>query len=155
MHIRMILLENLCNRLPGFGALVVREEKPFPLHIGGPTDRLPDLTGQHCVVVAPGHGFVVLLDASGSPALLGSPFRLGVSYQTRVQTSLPEVHVPGDPCPDLSGPADAQRLCKDDVGEDEGYLGVPTPTEKPPPFRGQDSRKSEPYCTGWRGVLDR
>ena len=83
---------------------------------------------------------------------MGSPFRLGMPHQTRVQTPLSEVHVLRDLGPDISGSADAQRLCEKNVGEDEGYLRVPTPTNNPPPFRGQDSRETAPYCTGGRGI---
>ena len=126
LHVRVLLPEDICNRSPGFSALIIREEIPSLLPVGCPTDDLAELTRKHCVVIAPRYS-VVLLDASGSPALLGSPFRLGVSYQTRVQTSLPKVHVPGDPCPDLPGPADTQRLCEYGVGKDEGYIGVPNP----------------------------
>ena len=80
-------------------------------------------------VVDPSHAWrlVLLLAAGGGPVLSGSPFRLSVSFQTRVLDPLPEVHAPRDPGPDLSGLVDAQRLCKNDVGEDEGSLGVPTP----------------------------
>ena len=103
-------------------------------------------------MVTPGFCLLLLLADGGGPDLLGSPFRLGIPKQTRVQTSLPEVHAPRDPGLDISVSADAQRLRENDVGEDEGSLGVPNPTENPPPFRGQDSRKSVPYCTGGRGI---
>ena len=73
------------------------------------------------------HGIVLLLVNRGGPALLGSPFRLDVPHQARMLAPLPEVHAPCDPHPDLTGPADARRLRKNDVGEDEGSLGVPTP----------------------------
>ena len=69
-------------------------------------------------MVSLGHGFVLLLAAEGGPALSGNPFCLGVPRQTRVQTSLPEVHAPCDPGPDLSGSADAQRLCENDMDKD-------------------------------------
>ena len=49
-----------------------------------------------------------------------------------METPISEFHPSGDPCPDLLGPADAHRLCKNDVGEDEGSLGFATPTENPP-----------------------
>ena len=75
----------------------------------------------------PRHGVVLLLTAEGGPALAGSPFRLGIPHQASMLSSLPEVHAPGDPCPDLLGPADSQHLSQHDVGEDEGSLGVPTP----------------------------
>ena len=65
-------------------------------------------------------------DAEGGPDLAGSPFRLGVPHQSRMLSPPPEVHTPSDPVPDFTGPADAQRLCKNDVGVDEGSLGVPT-----------------------------
>ena len=115
-------------------------------------NSLPELTIQNCVVVAPGHSFVLLLATGGVPDLSDGPFFLGIPHQTRVKTPLPEVHAPCDPGPDLSGPADAQRLCKNNMDKEEGYLRVPTTIENPPPFRGQYSRKTAPYCTGGRGV---
>ena len=118
MHVRMILPEDLCNRSPGFRALVVREETPSPLPVGCPLEGLPELTRQHCVVITRDHGVILLFAAGGSPALPGDPLRLGVLHQACVETPLPEVHVPGDSGPDLSGPADAQRLRKNDVGKD-------------------------------------
>ena len=92
-HVQVLLLEDLCNRSPGFCALVVREETPSPLPVGGPTASLLKFTIQQCVVVTPRNGFVLLLSAGGGPALSGSPFRLGVPHQIRVQTPLPEVHL--------------------------------------------------------------
>ena len=85
-------------------------------------------------MVTPGHG-VLLLVAGGGPDLLVIPFRLGVPHQARMQTPLPEVHALHNLCP-----ADAQRLRENGVGEDEGSLGVPTPTEIPAPFRSQYCR---------------
>ena len=123
----MFLPEDLHNRSPGFGALVVWEETPFPLPVGGPIDGLSELTRQHCVVITPGHGIGLLLAAEGGPALLGSPFHIGVTHQARVPAPLPEVHLPGDPCLDLLAPADAQRLSENKVGKDEGSLKVLTP----------------------------
>ena len=76
---------------------------------------------------APGYRLILLLPAGGGPDLTGGTFRLGSPYQTCVLTSIPEVYMPGDPGPDLSGWTDAQRLCKNNVGKDEGSLGVPTP----------------------------
>ena len=73
------------------------------------------------------HGIVHLLAAEGGPALAGSPFRLGISYQNRMLAPLPEVHAPGDPCLDLLVPADAQCISKNDAGKDEGSLEVPAP----------------------------
>ena len=126
-HVQVLLPEDLCNQSPGFGALVVREEKPSPLPVGFPTDVLPDITRQHCVVIAPRYGVVLLLAAEGRTALSDSSFRFSVPYQARVLAPLLEVHLPGDLCPDLLGPADAQRLSEDDVGEDKGSLRVPAP----------------------------
>ena len=64
----------------------------------------------------------------------------------------PEVHLPGDPCSDTPGPADTQRLCEDDVGKDEGTIGVPTPANNPPSFRSQYGLEAAPYCARGRGV---
>ena len=105
-------------------------------------------------MVTPSYGVFLILAAGGGPTLSGCPFRLGVPHQTRVLTPLPDVHVPRDPGPDLSGLAEAQRLSENDVGKDEGSLGVPTPIKNPPPFHGHESRKSAPYCTGGRGIPD-
>ena len=75
----------------------------------------------------PHHGIVLLFAAEGGPDLMCSPFCPGVPYQARMLAPLPEFHAPGDPVPDLPGPADAQRFSKNNVGKDEGSLGVPTP----------------------------
>ena len=100
---------------------------PGPDFLGPAENGLPELPREHCLVKTPGHGVVLLLAAEGGPTLAGSPFRLGIPYQASMLSLLPEVHAPGDPCPDIPVPADAQRLSKNDVGEDEGSLGVPTP----------------------------
>ena len=84
---------------------------------------------------APHHGIVLLLAVEGGPTFTGSPFRLGIPYQAHMLAPLSEVHAPGDPGPDILGPADAQNLGQHDVGEDKGYLIVPTPVEEPPSFR--------------------
>ena len=68
-HVRVLPTEDLCNRSPGFGALVFREETPSPLPVGGPTNCLPKLTRQHCVMVTLGHGFVLRLAYGGGPSL--------------------------------------------------------------------------------------
>ena len=73
---------------------------------------------------APRHCVVLLPAAEGGPALTCTPFRLVIPYQARMLAPLLEVHAPGDLCLDLLGPADAQRLSKNDVGKDEGSLGV-------------------------------
>ena len=148
----MLIPEDLYNRLPVFSALVIREETPSPFPVGCMTYGLPELTRQYHGMVTSGHNFVLLLAAGGGPALPGSPFCLGIPHQARVQTPLPEVHAPRYPGPDLSGPADNQRLREDNVGEDDGSLGVPTPTENPPPFRGQNCREAVPYCSKGRVV---
>ena len=58
-------------------------------------------------MVALGYRLILLLPATGGPALPVAPFRLGVPYQACVETPVPEFHRPGDLCPDLLGPADA------------------------------------------------
>ena len=138
--------------MPGFCALVVREETPSPLPVGCPADGLSKLTGQYRVMVTLGHNIALLLAAGGGPDLPGGPFRLGAPHQAHVKNPLTEVHTPRNPGPDLLGPAYAQRLCENDVGEDEGYLGVPTPTENPPLFRGQDFHETAPHCYIGRGI---
>ena len=144
MHVRVILPEDLCNRSPGFCALVIREETPSPLPVGGLTDGHPELPQEHCVVVALSYRLILLLPAGGGPALSGIPFRLGVPHQTCVLDPLVEVNAPRDPCPDLSALADAQRLHKNDVDKKGGSLGVKTPYKNPPSFRSQDSRELAP-----------
>ena len=113
---------------------------------------MPNLTRQHRVMISPGYRLLLLLSAGGVPALPGGPFRLRIPHQARVDTLLPEVHPPGDPCLDLPGPADAQRLCEDDVGEDKGSLEVPTLFNYPLPFHGQDGREAVPHCSCGRGI---
>ena len=98
-------------------------------------------------MVASGYRLILLLPATGGPALLYGPFRLVVSYTACVETPLPDVHLSGYPSPDLLGPADAQHLCKNDVGKDKGSLGVPTPIEYPPSFRCQNGRETAPHCS--------
>ena len=70
-----------------------------------------------------------------------------------METSLIDIHLPGDPHPDLLGPADTQRLCNNNVSKDEGSLVVPTPTKNPLPFHSQYGREAAPHCTRGRGVL--
>ena len=123
----MLLPEDIYNRSPGFCLSIPREEAPSSFPVGCPTDGLPELPQDHCLVKAPRHGVVLLLAAEGGPSLAGSPFRLGISYYTRMLAPFPEFHAPGNPSLDLPGPADAKRLGEYDVGEDEGSLGVPTP----------------------------
>ena len=41
--VRVLLPEDLFNKSPGFGALVLREETPSPLPVGRPTDGLAEL----------------------------------------------------------------------------------------------------------------
>ena len=106
----------------------------YTLPFGFPTDGLPELTRQYCVIVTPCDGLAILLSSTVIPALTDSPFHLGIPYQACMDIPLPEVHLPGYPRPDLLGPADAQPLCEDNVGKYEGPLGVPGSTEYPPPL---------------------
>ena len=85
----MILPENLCNRLPGFRALVIWEETTSPLPVGFPTDGLPQLTRKYRVVIALGYHLTLLQSSAGGPTLPESFFCLGVSYQAYVDTPLP------------------------------------------------------------------
>ena len=88
----MLLLEDLCNRSPSFGALIIREETPSLLPVGFLEEGLTQLTQQHCGMVSQGFYLILLLLATGGAALSCCPFRLGVSYQACVETPLPEVH---------------------------------------------------------------
>ena len=67
-------------------------------------------------------------------------------------TPLPEVHAARYPGMDVSVPVDAQRLREDEVGEDEGSLGVQTPAKNSSPFRGQYCHEAAPHRSGGRGV---
>ena len=89
MHVRMLLPENLCNRSPGFSALVIWEETPSLLPVGFPTDSLPRLTRKHYVVVSLGYHLIILLPATVVPALPGGPLRRGVPQQACVENPLP------------------------------------------------------------------
>ena len=93
----MILLENLCNGSPSFSAFVIQEDTSSPLPVGCLTYGLTNLTGQYRVMITPGYRLILLLSSTGGPALPRCPFRLGVSYQAYMETSLLEVHPPGDP----------------------------------------------------------
>ena len=44
LHVRVLLLENICNQLPGFSVLVIWEEKTPPLPVDCPMDGLTQLT---------------------------------------------------------------------------------------------------------------
>ena len=101
MNVRVLIPEDLSNRLPGFYALVIWEETPYLLPVGYPTDGPPYLTWKHCVMVASGYRLILLLPATGGPDLPGGPFRLGVTHQACVETPLPEVHLPGYPVTDF------------------------------------------------------
>ena len=96
-------------------------------------------------MVTTGYRLILLLLTTSGPSLPGIPFRLGITYHACMETPLPEVNPPGDLCPDLLGPTDAQCLCKIDVGKEKGSLGVPTPTENPPSFRSQYGCEAAPY----------
>ena len=98
-------------------------------------------------MVASGNRLILLLSSAGGSFLPGCPFRLSVSYHADVETPLPEVQPPGDPFLDLPVPADAQHLFEEDVGKEEGPIGVPGPPEYLPPFHSQYGRKAAPYCT--------
>ena len=135
--------------------MVVREETPSPLHVGFPADGLPEFPRENRLVEALGYRLILLLSNGGGPALPGDPFRLGFPYQDRVETPLLEVHLLSQPGPDLLGPMNAQRLRKNDVGKDEGSLGVPTPAENPLPFRGQNCCEAAPHRSGGRGIPSR
>ena len=82
-HVRVLLLEDICNRSPGFCAFVPREETPSPLPVGCLTDGLAELPREHCLVKNPRHGVVLLLAAEGSPDLSGSPFE---EYEDKPET---------------------------------------------------------------------
>ena len=102
--------------------------------------------------LALGYRLILLFLAADSPTLPGGPFCLSIPHQDRLETPLPEVHPPGDPCPVLPGPADTQRLCKNDVIKEEGLIGIPTPSKRPPPLCCQYGREAAPYCARGSGV---
>ena len=86
------------------------------------------------------YSLLLLLSATGGPAIPFIPLQLRIPHQACVDSPLPEVHPPIHPCPYLSGPEDAQHLGDDYVSKDEGPLGVTSPSEYPPIFRSQDGR---------------
>ena len=143
----MIPPKKLCNRSPGFGALVVQEETPYPLSDDCLTDGLPKLMRQHSVMVSSCHSLVLLLPSTGGPAFPGVPFCLGIPHQACVDTPIPEVHPHDDAGLDLIFPADAQCLSEDNVGKDERYLRVPTPVENPPPLHCQNCCEAATHCS--------
>ena len=96
-------------------------------------------------MVASGYRLILLLPATCGPDLPGGPFRLGTPHHACVDTPIPDIHPPGYPRSDILGPTDTQRLSNNNVGEDKGYLGVPTSAEKPCPLRYQDGREAAPY----------
>ena len=140
----MLIPEDLYNGSPGFCALSIREETPSTLPVSRPMDSLSQLTRKQCVMVAPGYRLILLLLTTGGPALPGYPFYLVIPYQSCGETPLSYAHPPHDSGPDLSVPADTQRLRENDVGKDEGSLGVPNPSKDPPPFHSQDCREVAP-----------
>ena len=71
-----------------------------------------------------------------------------------METSLPEVHPPGDLRPDFPGPTDSQRLCGDDVGKDKGSLGVPTLVNYHLPSHRQNGREVATHCSCGCGIPD-
>ena len=103
-------------------------------------------------MIALGYLIILVLSATGGPALPEGPFRLGIPHQACMETPLPEVHLPGDPRLDIPGPADAQHLCGDNVGKEKGSLGVPTPVNYPLPFHGQYGPEAAPHCSFGRGI---
>ena len=105
------------------------------LPVSCPMDSLPQIIRQYRVMVSSGYRIIFLLSSTGGLVLPFIPFSLIVSYQAFMETPLPKFHPPGDPCPDLPGPADTQCLCENDMGKDEWPLGVPGPPEYPPPLR--------------------
>ena len=74
---------------------------PPPLPVSCPKYSLLYLTRQHCVVVAPGYRLLLLLSATGGPAVSVGSFRLLIPHQACMDTPLPEVHLYGDPRPDF------------------------------------------------------
>ena len=124
----------------------VRRHPPLSLSVAF-LDGLPHLTRQYRVMVALGYRLILILSSTGSPALPDSPFRLSVSYQAYKETPLPEVHPPGDSCPDLPGPTDNQRLREYDVGKYEGPLRIPGHPKHPPPFCNKYGREAAPHCS--------
>ena len=152
MRVRVCLPENLCNQSPGLGALVIREETPSTLPVGCPTEGLSDITRQYLAMLLLGYHLILLLSSVCGTSLPVSPLCLSFSYQACMETPLPEFHLPGDPLQDLLGPKETQCLCEDDVGKDEGPLGVPGPPDYPLPFRSQYYCEAAPYCSRGRGV---
>ena len=98
-------------------------------------------------MIAFGYCLPLLFSSTGGPGLPGNLFRLGTPHQAYAETPFPEVHTTGDLRSDILGPAVAQRLCKDDMGEEERSLEVPTPAKDPPPFHRQYVNEAVPHYT--------
>ena len=141
----MLLPENLSYRSTGLGALVIREETTYLLPVGCPTDSLHELTRQNYAMIALRYRLILLLSSPGGFDLPTSP-----AWRNLYQRSIR----PGDPRPDLHGPADTQNLCEDNMGKYEGPLGVPGPPEYPPSLLIQYGREPEPYFNKGNGVPD-
>ena len=69
-----------------------------------------------------------------------------------MENTIPEVHPPGDPGSDISVPVDTQCLCEENMGKDEGPIGVQGLPEYPLPFLSQYGRELVPYCARGSGV---
>ena len=69
-----------------------------------------------------------------------------------METPIPDFHLPGDPRLYLLGSVDTHNLREDNVGKDEGLLGVPGPPEYPPPFRSQYCCEAATYCDRGCGI---
>ena len=87
-------------------------------------------------MVALGYRLFPPLSAAGGSSLPGDPLHISITHQARMENPIPEVHLPGDPRPDLPVSVDAQHLCDDDIGKGKGFLGVTTPVKYPLPFHG-------------------
>ena len=103
-------------------------------------------------MIATCYSLFLLLSTTGDPYLPGGSFRLRMPHQACVDILLPEVHPPGDPRPDLLGPADFQRLRKNVVGEEKGLLGVLPTANNLLTFCCQYCREAAPHCACGRGV---
>ena len=73
-------------------------------------------------MVASGYRLILLIPATGGPALPGGTFRLGIPHKAYMETPLPEVHLPGYLHLDLPGPAETKILIRSTWANTRGLL---------------------------------
>ena len=108
----MFLPENINNGCLFFVYTSPGKIRP-PLSIGGPTDRLSQLSQQHRAVEATFQAVLLLFYKSLNTSLSRPALFQRIPHQACVNASLPEVQLVVDTCLDLPGLAGDQCLCQD------------------------------------------